>query len=47
MFNNMVKNSPAGIWMQQTSGDRVFLNMLHNNTQGVHAFPALHAAHIS
>ena len=47
VFNNMVKSAPAGIWMQQTSGDRVFLNLLHNDGQGVHAFAARRARRIS
>ena len=37
-FNNAVLTSPEGIRLQSTSGNQIFLNLLHNNSQGVHAY---------
>jgi parallel beta-helix repeat protein len=36
--NNAVLTSPEGIRLQSTSGNQIFLNLLHNNSQGVHAY---------
>jgi parallel beta-helix repeat protein len=36
--NNAVLTSPEGIRLQSTSGNQIFLNLLHNDTQGVHAY---------
>jgi parallel beta-helix repeat protein len=39
VFNNMVRNSPEGFSTANTSGNQFYLNMAHNNTQGVHVYP--------
>ena len=36
--NNAILTSPEGIRLQSTSGNQIFLNVLHNNAQGVHAY---------
>jgi parallel beta-helix repeat protein len=36
--NNAVRTSPEGIRLQSTSGNQIFLNVLHNDVQGIHAY---------
>ena len=40
VFNNMVRTSPIGIFLQTTSGNQLYLNMSHSDSEGVHAKPA-------